>query len=536
MYIFQNALKNIMRNRGRNILMGAIIFAIILTTVVALIINNTASAVIESYKDRFSSEVTISVNMEKLMSEAQNSGSESGGRTFVRFTRPEISAELLLSFASSEYLKESLATGQISANSDEVKAIDQSEEEDDSGNPGGMLQGGAMGGMVAVSSVFRGGNFTIYGDYWQDFNDGLRSLADDGVSAMPGDNECIISAELAEENNISVGDIISFTATASVEFDSTSEEYSELEDGDTVTINGMEYTVSDNGIELRASRDIVFELKVTGIYFDLTDEYANSYISNMASMNRRNEVLTTLGTLLDARNPDETGIEVNVTYYLKTPDLLEAFEAEVRSKGLSDMFTVATDASSYESVVKPVEGLKGMSITFMLVVIILGAIILILLSSISIRERKYEIGVLRAMGMKKFNVAFGLWSEILVITCVCLVIGIGVGAVVAQPVSDILLEVQIEAENSSTANDFSNMAQGNRTMTAGGGGNRMGAMSLTGPGASTVKPLSEMKITLGFNTILEIIAIALILASISGLVSISKITKYEPIKILMDRN
>lgn len=536
MYIFQNALKNIVRNRGRNILMGAIIFAIILTTVVALIINNTASAVIESYKDRFSSEVTISVNMEKLMSEAQSSGSE-GGRTFVRFTRPEISAELLLSFASSEYLKESLATGQISANSDEVKAIDQSDDEDndDSGSPG-MLQGGAMGGMVAVSSIFRGGNFTIYGDYWQDFNDGLRSLADDGVSAMPGDNECIISAELAEENNISVGDIISFTATASVEFDSTSEEYSELEDGDTVTINGIEYTISDNGIELRASRDIVFELKVAGIYVDLTDEYANSYISNMASMNRRNEVLTTLGTLLDARNPDETGIEVNVTYYLKTPDLLEAFEAEVRSKGLSDMFTVATDASSYESVVKPVEGLKGMSITFMLVVIILGAIILILLSSISIRERKYEIGVLRAMGMKKFNVAFGLWSEILVITCVCLVIGIGVGAVVAQPVSDILLEVQIEAENSSTANDFSNMAQGNRTMTAGGGGNRMGAMSLAGSGASTVKPLSEMEITLGLNTVLEIIAIALILASISGLVSISKITKYEPIKILMDRN
>jgi len=53
MYIFQNALKNVARNKGRNILIAAIIFAIILTTVVALIINNTATAVIDRYKEQF---------------------------------------------------------------------------------------------------------------------------------------------------------------------------------------------------------------------------------------------------------------------------------------------------------------------------------------------------------------------------------------------------------------------------------------------------------------------------------------------------
>ncbi|MFU2108463.1 FtsX-like permease family protein [Paenibacillus larvae] len=42
-----------------------------------------------------------------------------------------------------------------------------------------------------------------------------------------------------------------------------------------------------------------------------------------------------------------------------------------------------------------------MSVTYIVIVLVLGAVILILLSSIAIRERKYEIGVLRAIGMKK---------------------------------------------------------------------------------------------------------------------------------------
>ncbi|WMT39640.1 FtsX-like permease family protein [Paenibacillus sp. D2_2] len=57
-----------------------------------------------------------------------------------------------------------------------------------------------------------------------------------------------------------------------------------------------------------------------------------------------------------------------------------------------------------------------------------------------------------------------------------------------------------------------------------------------GGAQSSAKPLSEMKISLDTVTILEIIGISILLASFAGLISISKITKYEPIKILMERN
>ena len=53
---------------------------------------------------------------------------------------------------------------------------------------------------------------------------------------------------------------------------------------------------------------------------------------------------------------------------------------------------------------------------------------------------------------------------------------------------------------------------------------------------SDAKPLDEMKVNVGLDTVAEIILISLLLASFAGVVSISKITKYEPIKILMERN
>lgn len=519
MFILQNALKNLVRNKGRNLMIGAIIFVIILTTVISLIINNTSSAVIEDYKERFASEVYITPDMQKVMEDAQKNSTD--GKVMVK--KPEIPSEQLLQFANSEYLKESIATGTIVANNSEITAIDQ----DDSNSSGaGSTSIVAGGGMMQGPGM--NGNYKLMGDNWEEFNDGLRSL--ESGRLPEADGEIVISNELRDLNNINIGDIITFTANMSVEAPSDMNS-DNVQEGDKVTVNGMEYTASISGMgTVRLQREVTYPLAVVGVYNDLTDEYANDNMPKSAGFNRRNEVLTTLDTLIAQRKANETGVNVNVTYYLKSPEMLDPFEAEVRAKGLADLFNVNTDTASYEKVVKPVEGLKSISITFMVVVIILGSIILLLLASISIRERKYEIGVLRAMGMKKAKVALGLWFEILTVTCLCLVIGLGVGTVAAQPVSDMLLQNQADAAQSNAS-----QGAGGGNMMMGPGGMQLGGAQLGGA-QTNAKPLSEMKISLDLVTVSEIIAISILLASFAGLVSISKITKYEPIKILMERN
>jgi len=550
MYIVTNALENLLRNKGRNILLMAIIFVIITTTVVALIINNTSNNVIEDYKTRFSSQVSITPDMEKMREQALQGATS--GRISMRM--PTISPEMLLSFTQSDALQRSEAYGSLSANSDSLTAIDQSD--DVSTDPGGL--GGASAGITGTTgpdgrqsfSFMGGGNFRLYGSYWDDFNEGVRALLNDGKSTMPSNNnECLISQDLAELNNISVGDKIKLLVDFTYDIPEGTN-MSGYSSGDTYRANGADYILSEgfDGM-FRASRTQEVIFTVTGIYDDLKDEYDNANMPKMAPLNHRNEILTTLETLLALRKSNENNIQLTVTYYLKSPDLLEQFEQDVRAMGLSDQFVVTTDASSYDTIVKPVLGLKSITLTFMVVVLVLGAVILILLTSIAVRERKYEIGVLRAMGMKKGKVSLGLWTELLVLTGICLVIGIGVGTVAAQPITDVLITQQAEAVASS--NPFATGMPGGSggPITSGGpsGGSSGGSggpvtigmgPTMIGPGGynPNAKPLSEMDVSLGLLTIIEIIGIALLLATVAGLVATARITKYEPIKILMERN
>jgi len=176
-------------------------------------------------------------------------------------------------------------------------------------------------------------------------------------------------------------------------------------------------------------------------------------------------------------------------FYLKSPDDLSAFEAEIREKGLPDDWIVFRDEAAYRRMIAPIESLQDVSLTFLLVVLLFGAAVMMLLSVIAIRERKYEIGVLRAMGMKKKKVALGLWFETILITCICFLLGMITGTALATPVSNLLW---------------------------------------SGDG--------QISIALSTITAVQILGVSLLLATIAGVVSVSRITKYEPIKILMERN
>jgi putative ABC transport system permease protein len=143
---------------------------------------------------------------------------------------------------------------------------------------------------------------------------------------------------------------------------------------------------------------------------------------------------------------------------------------------------------------------------------VLGAVIMVLLSAIAIRERKYEIGVLRAMGMKKNKVAAGLWIEIIAITCICFVFGMGAGSALSQPVSDAIMTGQSQSLGGSATTLADRLNE------------------------QTQQQTETVNVSVSAVTTLQIFGISILLASIAGIVSVSRITKSEPIKILMERN
>jgi len=188
-----------------------------------------------------------------------------------------------------------------------------------------------------------------------------------------------------------------------------------------------------------------------------------------------------------------------------------------------------------------------------IVILIIGGIILVVLNVFSVRERKYEVGVLTAMGMKKWKVALQFICEILVVTMVAVTIGAGIGAVSAIPVTNALLENQVESQSAQQNKVNSNFGRpGNMGGNMGGmmdtpfgdsqppsdlpidEGGKGGAFGNMLGGARNY--ITEVNSAMNLTVVLQMIGIGLLLTLIGGAASVCFIMRYDPLKILANRD
>jgi len=469
MYLIGNAMKNLLRNKGRNILIAAITLAIVVSVVITLTINNAAARIIDEIRLDLGSRVEVRQDLMDMR--------EIGlGRDDVSY----ISIEDFYSFARSDYLRTTIFNADMYAWSDTFCAV-----MDDPAKPGQVERSDGKGGIVLdeTCKLITTSEPAILPEF------GAERAILPGGRMFEGINECIISEELALLNGIAVGD----------------------------------------GIELRSAiaTDKHYSLTVVGIYSDETEEYSNMMFmfNRPISENRRNEIITSFDTLMTAGWETNAGLDMKTYYFLNDPDNVRKYEDEVRSKGLPVTYNVAINQVAYDKVTGPLSGVRGATVTFMIVILILGAIVLAIISFMAVRERKYEVGVLRAMGMEKSKVAFGILAETMMVSVLCLAIGLGAGTAMAQPIADNMLagrvtDAEAEAEVSGG---------GNKVLFAGG-------QMQTDDKAAGYVPESEINVSLSAAVILEIILITFALATLSGVICVVVITQYEPLKILRERS
>lgn len=472
MYLLNNALKNLLRNKGRNSLIMIIMIAILSCTAVAMIINNTSDHMIEDFKNKFGSEVFIQTNQQKqeqLLANGKYDPSD--------FNIPNDVYEKL---AQSEYVKNAVMSSSFRGFSDTIKALDQ--KEDAPTDTGGMnvIGIGPNGSQISENSKIP--NLNILGGLTsagaKEFENGTRKITEGKFADKDG--EAVISQEFAKLNNLTIGDVMHIKNPSNPENSPT------------------------------------LDLTISGIYFDGTKSQDVGFTHPM--LNRKNEIITTYSTLKEYNaevKKDTDVIAIEAKYYLKSPELIDAFNQEAHEKGLSQLYDVSVDATSYNNIVKPVEGLKGISTTFLIVVLIFGGSILVLISVLATRERKYEIGVLRAMGMKKGTAALGLIYESLAMIVISLVIGLGIGSVLAQPAATMLLRSQLDTQAPA---------------------NSMNSFTLTVGAQDQPAKLEHLDAFLTGESILGIACVALLLGVISVCIGILYINRYEPRKILTERN
>ena len=68
---------------------------------------------------------------------------------------------------------------------------------------------------------------------------------------------------------------------------------------------------------------------------------------------------------------------------------------------MSEYYTVTTNKEEVINATSPISNVRNFAVVFFIITFIIGATVLLVINQINLRVRKYEIGVLRTIGMKK---------------------------------------------------------------------------------------------------------------------------------------
>ena len=156
----------------------------------------------------------------------------------------------------------------------------------------------------------------------------------------------------------------------------------------------------------------------------------------------------------------------------------------------------------------------------------------------NIRERKYEVGVLTAVGMHKGKVALQFMLEIFIVTIFSILIGTGIGAATSVPITNKLLESQVQQQESSSNQTQSNFGrqQGGQQSGPGGQMGGQGTFSKGGDITGPVNYIDSVSYAVDGVVVLQMVGIGILLSIISSLIAIIFLMRYQPLKILTERD
>ncbi len=487
MFILKNAWISIKRNKGRNILIGIIILIIACACTITLAIKNTAEDLINSYKSAYDKEVTISfdrANMMKDFDPSQIEGRENAREKFDNIASYTI--DDVKSFADSNYIESYYYTYSVGLNGNN---IEKAEIELNNNMSNGFGRGKANNmsltdftltgySSVTAMSEFINGTYTM-----NEITDNAWDIAFDG-------NYVFINQELADYNNLDLNDKI------------------KLE--------------TDNGN--------IYEFEIIGIFKE--NEEGNGEPMSMFS-NSANTLVTNADAVANITNSEEINATINPTFIINSYDNVEKLQNEFYQKGLDENFVLQTNEEEATSGVSSIENINSFATTFLTLTLIIGGIVLFVINMINIRERKYEIGVLRTIGISKFKLTMQFVSELVIVSVVALILGAGIGAVSSKGVSNSLLASEINSSNERDEEIGKNFGGPNMN---GGMFDRGDRGEMRGKGMPVIEAYDSIDAVVDIKVLLELLGIGLSLVLVSSIASMVSIERFTPLTILKERS
>lgn len=492
--------------KGRTALLILVTSAILIFVLAGLTIKNAADSAVESAKSEAGATVTLSVNREAMMkafnpdsdSSSDDSSDDSSATTSVDLATAESIAE---KDGVASYL---FTTTTTATAGDDISAIStsSSSSSDDSSDSN---QPSSRGGMEMTS-----GDFTITGvnstDYVSDFTSGTSEITDGvGITSDTADNSAVISSDLADANDLSVGD--TFTVTTTVDDTETS-----------------------------------YTLTVVGIYENSSTATTAQMMSNAS--NPQNNIYTNLTTADTMKG--ETDTLDSAVYTLSNPEDMDDFVDEVESEIDTDSYSITSSDEIYEQMLSPLNNISSIAQNIVILVAIAGAVILTLIVILSIRERRYEIGVLMSLGENRIKIIGQFFMELFMVTVVSLIIASFAGNFVGNVLGNQLLSSSTSTEQTTqnsglngggpgqdtNSSDSNNSDSGQKSGAPGDGGGRGDMGNMVSMATSSTQAIDDLDIKLTGTDVAKLGGIALLISFVSTILASIGIIRMKPKDIL----
>ena len=471
MNYIKRAIQSLWAKKGRSIIMITVFSAILIFVLAGLTIRSGAELATTNAKKSVGATVTLSTNREAMFKQQSNSDSDdessrpdpgSFEQTPVNLSDAKKIAELAnvksYSFEASTSADKGTGITPISSDSD---SEEESSDEQAVGFGGQKAPGGMSQGDFQIKGVSESNSYS-------DFSSGTASLVEGKAitSDDEGTNNVLIEQSLAEANDLSVGDKF------------------KIKDTDDKDVKGI-YKTSDSG---------------------------NSMSARFNFMNPANTIFSSY-TLVNTLTGSEGKTIDSAVYNLDDPKDMDSFVEAANKLIDTDTFSLETNDQMYQQMLQPLNNVSSFAKNIVILVAVAGVIILTLIIMLSIRERKYEIGVLLSLGESRVKVISQFFVEIFVCMIFALGIAAASGNVVGNAVGNQLLSQQTTSQNADgqEANTAGNGGpnQGNQGQAPGGGnggpsGGQMGSNPFT-----QSKEIQELNISMQPTEILSLAGIGL---------------------------
>jgi putative ABC transport system permease protein len=194
----------------------------------------------------------------------------------------------------------------------------------------------------------------------------------------------------------------------------------------------------------------------------------------------------------------------------------------------------AADVTSAEqqanNTVAPLNSVKNISLFSLIGAVIAGAVIILLTMIMIVRERRREIGVLKAIGASNIRIMFQFMTEAVTFALIGAAIGLLIGVVGGNPVTRLLVNNSTSSSTSTTGippGPAAPSAGTTITTVRGGGGffRNIGGRTLT-------NSFSHIHSAIGFSIILYGLAAAIIIAVVGSSIASFFIAKIRPAEVM----